>query len=248
MAIRGSGVRPLPEGVALPAAHSWPVVVRAGALVLRPIARREAGAWDALRAANYLWTHEWDATVPPGTAVPSLSFDRWLRRTNRRARAGTLIPWGMAVDTDWPGPSRRVDRTRLIGQLTVANIVFGSARAATIGYWIDQGHAGRGLTPLAVALACDYLWRVLGLHRIEIAIRPENQPSLRVVGKLGFREEGLRPAFLHINGDWRDHRIFALNAGEVPEGLVNRYLDGRPVPAVGRRPGSPDGKPAVGFG
>jgi ribosomal-protein-alanine N-acetyltransferase len=44
-----------------------------------------------------------------------------------------------------------------------------------------------------------------------------------VVAKLGFRPEGLRPRYLHIDGDWRDHLVFALNAEEVPEGLLQRW-------------------------
>ena len=72
-------------------------------------------------------------------------------------------------------------------------------------------------------LAVDYCFRSMRLHRIEIAIRPENVRSLRVVAKLGFRPEGLRPRYLHIDGDWRDHLVFALNAEEVPEGLLRRW-------------------------
>jgi ribosomal-protein-alanine N-acetyltransferase len=51
---------------------------------------------------------------------------------------------------------------------------------------------------------------------------------LRVVEKLGFRHEGLRPRFLHIDGDWRDHECFALNAEEVPEGMWQRLGPGVP--------------------
>ena len=43
------------------------------------------------------------------------------------------------------------------------------------------------------------------------------------MAKLGFRPEGLRPRYLHIDGDWRDHLVFALNAEEVPEGLLRRW-------------------------
>jgi ribosomal-protein-alanine N-acetyltransferase len=46
---------------------------------------------------------------------------------------------------------------------------------------------------------------------------------LRVVAKLGFREEGLRRRYLHVDGDWRDHRIFALTREEVPDGLLARW-------------------------
>ena len=41
-----------------------------------------------------------------------------------------------------------------------------------------------------MALATDYCFQVMGLHRIEIAIRPENTKSLRVVAKLGSGPEG----------------------------------------------------------
>jgi ribosomal-protein-alanine N-acetyltransferase len=62
---------------------------------------------------------------------------------------------------------------------------------------------------------------------MEICIRPENGPSLRVVEKLGFRYEGLRRRYIHINGDWRDHFCFALTVEEVPGGVLRRWLDGR---------------------
>ena len=95
-------------------------------------------------------------------------------------------------------------------------------RSAYIGYWIGEEFAGKGYTPLAVAMAIDHCFQVLKLHRIEIAIRPENSKSLRVVEKLGLRKEGTRPKFLHINGDWRDHLIFAINEDELTESLVSK--------------------------
>jgi ribosomal-protein-alanine N-acetyltransferase len=83
--------------------------------------------------------------------------------------------------------------------------------------------AGRGIVPTAVALATDHCFEVLGLHRVEVNIRPENAPSLRVVAKLGFRDEGLRERYLHIGDEWCDHRSFALTTEDVPEGLLNRW-------------------------
>jgi ribosomal-protein-alanine N-acetyltransferase len=67
----------------------------------------------------------------------------------------------------------------------------------------------------------------MGLHRVEICIRPENRNSRRVVEKLGFREEGLRPRFLHIDGAWRDHLVYVLTAEEVPAGLMHRWRSSR---------------------
>jgi [ribosomal protein S5]-alanine N-acetyltransferase len=69
--------------------------------------------------------------------------------------------------------------------------------------------------PTALALAGDHALGVLGLHRLEVNIRPENTASLAVVRKLGFRREGLRPHYLHIAGAWRDHVSFALTIEDL---------------------------------
>ena len=81
---------------------------------------------------------------------------------------------------------------RFAGQVTVNNIVRGSAQFASIGYWLDRSFAGRGVMPLAVALVIDHCFTTAGLHRIEIAIRPENSNSLRVVEKLGLARVRVR--------------------------------------------------------
>ena len=65
------------------------------------------------------------------------------------------------------------------------------------------------------SVVTDFAFGELGLHRVEINIRPENSASLRVVEKLGFREEGVREKYIFIDGAWRDHRSFALVAEET---------------------------------
>ena len=111
----------------------------------------------------------------------------------------------------------------LVGQLNVGGIVRGSLHGCHLGYWIDSRVAGRGIMPTAVALVTDHCFWVAGLHRVEVNIRPENAASRRVVEKLGFREEGLRQRFLHIDGDWRDHLSYALVSEEVRGGLLARW-------------------------
>jgi len=114
-------------------------------------------------------------------------------------------------------------KPRMVGQLNVAGISWGSLCSAHIGYWVDERVAGRGIIPTALAVAVDHCFQTVGLHRVEVNIRPENGPSRRVAEKLGFREEGLRLAYLHIDGGWRDHIAYALTAAEVPEGMVVRW-------------------------
>jgi ribosomal-protein-alanine N-acetyltransferase len=186
------------------------VELRDGAVGLRPIRRRDAAPWREMRARNARWLGPWEAT-PPDPSAPSVSFGGTVRFLLAEARAGRAMP----LVVTWDGA--------LVGQVTVSGITRGSLCSAQIGYWVDQGHAGRGVIPTAVALTVDHCFGAGGLHRIEVNIRPENAASLRVVDKLGFRDEGLRRRLLHIDGDWRDHRSFAMLREDVPEGLLTRW-------------------------
>ena len=125
------------------------------------------------------------------------------RTMRREARQGLTLPWVITYGGQFAG------------QLTVGSIIWGSARSAQVGYWIDEAFAGRGVIPTALAMALDHCFFVVGLHRVEASIRPENQASRRVVEKLGFREEGLRRRYLHIDGAWRDHLCYALTVEDV---------------------------------
>lgn len=197
----------------------WPADLRYGAVRLRPLAMRDKRDWESVRARNATWLRPWDATLPPGATDAPTTFRGMVRSLRTAARAGTTLPFALEVD----GTFR--------GQVTVGGIHLGSLRGAHIGYWIDQEVAGRGYMPLAVAMAADHCFAA-GLHRIEINIRPENRPSVRVVEKLGFRYEGLRERYLHIDGQWRDHLSYALTVDEVEVPLAVRFLtqQGRNTP------------------
>lgn len=195
----------------------WPVTLTEGQVLLRPLRRRDEAAWDRIRQMNRAWLGPWEATLPPGGRGGPASFREMVRAFDRQGREGRMLPWAVCWDKG------RGTEPELAGQVTVSSLVGGSASLGHIGYWIDERFAGRGMIPTAVAMATDYCFDVVGLHRIEIAIRPENVKSLRVVEKLGFRAEGLRPRYLHIDGDWRDHLIFALTPEEAPEGVLTRW-------------------------
>jgi [ribosomal protein S5]-alanine N-acetyltransferase len=193
----------------------WPVTLSDGEVTVRPLSTRDAGAWRSARQRNASWLVPWDATVPPGGDARPTSFKQLVRRLHRQARQGLTYPFAIDVEG------------RFAGQVTVNNVVRGSALFASVGYWIDREYAGRGVMPRAVALVVDHCFWNAGLHRVEVAIRPENSNSLRVVEKLELREVGYAPRYLHIDGDWRDHRIYAVTKEEVPQGLLHRLHDSR---------------------
>ncbi|WP_298041138.1 GNAT family protein [uncultured Microbacterium sp.] len=192
---------------------------RHGPIELRLIRTRDARILQNELLQNRSWLQRWEATLPNASA----SFDMRvsIRRLLQQYREGGGYPFVMLYDGE------------IAGQLNIWGVSRGSLCAATIGYWVSERFAGKGITPTAVALATDAAFRQFGLHRMEICIRPENTASLRVVEKLGFRYEGMRRRYIHIDGDWRDHYAFALNAEDVPGGVLARWVNGEvPVDAT----------------
>jgi len=193
----------------------WPARLSEGPIGLRPLRLRDASAWREVRSRNASWLRPWEATVPLDNRDVPHTYGAMVRRLRAEAREGRGLPFALTYEGQFAG------------QLTVGGIARGSLMSGYIGYWIDQAVAGRGIMPTAVALATDHCFSEVGLHRIEINIRPENAASLRVVEKLGFRSEGLRLRYLHIDGGWRDHLTFALCSEEVPGGLLSRWRETR---------------------
>ena len=200
--------------------HGWPARLREGRIELRPLRLRDATAWREVRTRNARWLRPWEATLPLAEHDAPTTYGAMVRRLRAEAREGRSLPFALTVDGAFSG------------QVTIGGIARGSLLSAYIGYWIDQRVAGRGIMPTAVAMATDHCFREVGLHRVEVNIRPENTASLRVVEKLGFRAEGLRERYLHIDGDWRDHLTFALCAEDVPGGLLARWMSSRVSPGT----------------
>ena len=179
--------------------HNWPILLSDGELELRPLRLRDRMKWNRVRNQNRDWLQQWEATLPtvtvgPSAAAPQLpSFFSMISTFNREARNGRSFSFVI-----WKGPN-------LIGQITLGGVIYGALRGGHIGYWIDQEFANRGYTTRAIEILTRFGFDQLGLHRIEINIRPENAPSRRVAEKAGYLLEGTRARYLHIDRQWRDH-------------------------------------------
>lgn len=190
----------------------WPVRLQHGRVGLRPLRYRDAARWSELRMANQSWLSPWEPTSPYAwqDRHTRAAYRGMLRAIRKHARQGVTLPFGVLYDDV------------LVGQLTVASVSRGVLRSAMVGYWVDQAHAGRGVVPTALALTVDHCFATVGLHRVQVDIRPENTASRRVVEKLGFRQEASYVRYLDIDGAYRDHVGFALTIEEVPGGLLRR--------------------------
>ena len=178
--------------------------------MLHPLRRADAAAWARLRVDNREWLAPWEPSAPASWEqrhTPAV-YRAMRRAARRRAQQGLALPFAVR------------HRDRLVGQVTLDNVVRGALRSAHVGYWISRDAAGQGVASTAVALVCDHAFGPAGLHRIQADIRPENARSRRLVERLGFREEGMFRSYLDIDGDWRDHLGYALLAGDHPRGVV----------------------------
>ena len=194
----------------------WPVHLAHGPVGLRPLRVRDGAVWSDLRIRNESWLTRWEGRPPDAPETTwaerhsTATYASMLRVLRRESKAGRCLPFAVTYDR------------ALVGQVTVQNVVRGAFHSGTVGYWVDESVAGKGVMSTAVALVVDHCFGPVGLHRVEANVRPENTPSLRLVEKVGFRPEGERSRYLFIDGAWRDHLGFALTVEDLPAGALAR--------------------------
>ncbi|WP_228551458.1 GNAT family N-acetyltransferase [Mumia zhuanghuii] len=99
------------------------------------------------------------------------------------------------------------DDGTVAGSVNLNDIVAGAFGNGHLGYWLAEGHTGRGLMTGAVEGICGYA-RDLGLHRVQAATLLHNEASQAVLKRTGFVHIGLAPEYLYIAGSWQDHVLF----------------------------------------
>ncbi|SDD31051.1 ribosomal-protein-alanine N-acetyltransferase [Actinokineospora iranica] len=186
----------------------------AGEVVLRKPRFFDGGAWSRTRLRDQAHLENWEPSAPGTWADRNASVawpSQWstLRALGRR---GLSLPFVITVDGQFAG------------QITVGNVIRGSLCSAWVGYWVAGDVVGGGVATAAVAMVVDHCFSSAGLHRIEATVRPENTASLRVLAKLGFRQEGVFRRYLDVAGDWRDHLCLAVTTEDTGDGLVPLLL------------------------
>ncbi|MGW0550947.1 GNAT family N-acetyltransferase [Streptomyces altiplanensis] len=163
--------------------------------VLRPATPDDAAPLAEALARSRAYMRPWEPDRPEAFYTPEGQAGRLAARLAEMAE-GRAVPWVLT------------EGAAVIGGLTLSHIVLGPFRSASLGYWTDVTRTGRGLATAAVAEVCRAARDDLGLHRVEAGTVLDNAASQRVLAKNGFEEIGIAPEYLHINGEWRDHRLF----------------------------------------
>lgn len=100
------------------------------------------------------------------------------------------------------------DFGRVVGRITLSEIVRGPFQSCSLGYWVHVTENGRGLASTAVGEIIRVAFDDLGLHRIQAGTLPHNLRSQRVLERNGFTRFGLAPKYLNIAGTWQDHALY----------------------------------------
>jgi [ribosomal protein S5]-alanine N-acetyltransferase len=176
-----------------------PLKLAGDRVFLRPPDRGDWQEWAQLRAESRDFLKPWE---------PSWPADALSRAAFRRRVARYAADW--RTDLGYSFFVFRRDDGRLVGGIGLTNVRRGVAETASLGYWIGERHARRGYAESALALALDFAFDRLRLHRIEAACLPHNAASRGLLRKAGFREEGYAKRYLCIDGEWQDHVLFAI--------------------------------------
>lgn len=197
---------------------SYPVTVRSQVadpqFSLRPFTEADEEAWAVLRSRNRAWLAPWSASDPLNNFP--MSYQEWVRACDDDAREGASVVFAM------------VKNGVIVGEISLGAICYGSLRSGIVGYWVDQRHAGEGLTPLAVAVLSDWAFFAQDgphLHRLEVALLPSNSNSRRVAEKVGFSYEGMKSRYMHVAGQWQDHESWCLLSDEGTGSIESQLMN-----------------------
>lgn len=94
---------------------------------------------------------------------------------------------------------------RVIATVNFTSILRRAAQFCYLGYSLDKDEQGQGYMTEAVAVAIDFAFQEMNVHRIMANYVPHNLKSAGVLSRLGFVVEGYARDYLCLNGKWQDH-------------------------------------------
>ncbi len=161
-------------------------------------------SWAKLRSESREFLSKWEP-VWADDELTRGAFRRRIKRYHKETRLDSAYIFFVF---------RRSDDT-LMGGVTLSNVRRGVTQCCALGYWIGVRFARQGYMQDALRALIPFVFKTLGLHRIEAACLPENEPSRNLLAKIGFRVEGVAKNYLLINGEWKDHVLLALLEDEA---------------------------------
>ena len=166
-----------------------------GGLILRVRSEQDAGALAAAYQRNRGHLAPWDPT----------RTEDFFTEAGQLAQTRELLA---LREVDAALPLVIADGDQIAGGVTLSQLVRGAFQSASVGYWLDRDHVGRGLASAALNALVDVARDDYGLHRIQAATLLANHASQSVLTRAGFERIGVAPNYLKIAGRWQDHVLF----------------------------------------
>jgi RimJ/RimL family protein N-acetyltransferase len=167
-------------------------------LVLVPITPADAEALFAYRSLPEVSRYQ---TWEPGSVAGAAAFIEGLADTPFDT-PGTWFQLAVRLrDTD-----------ELVGDVGVHFLEDGEQ--VEIGFTLAPAAQGLGLGTEAVTAVLGHLFDALAKHRVTASVDPRNEPSVRLLRRVGMRQEAHFVRSLRFKGEWADDLLFAILESE----------------------------------
>lgn len=175
-----------------------------GGVYLRHPHLSDYEAWANLRLESRAFLQPWE----PSWSPDHLGYPAY---KSRIARFKKMV----AADEGYPFHIFRGSDNALVGACNLTGIRRKVSQSVSLGYWVGERYVRKGFARASVRAACKFSFETLGLHRVEAAVRAQNEPSRALLDMLGFTHEGTARGYLKIDGAWRDHELYAKLSGDL---------------------------------
>ena len=178
-------------------------MLRTDRLELRIPDTDDYAEWARLRRDSRAFLQPWEPAWPRDH-LSQRAFRRRVRWARVEAEGGRAFSF--LIFTRHP--------KRMVGGITLSNIRRGPSQCGTLGYWIGEHHVRKGYMAEATKAVVANAFNGLGLARLEAACLEENIASRALLASCGFRFEGVARSYLEVDGEIRDHMLFARVSGD----------------------------------
>jgi ribosomal-protein-serine acetyltransferase len=107
---------------------------------------------------------------------------------------------------------------KYIGNISLHAINW-NTNMTSIGYWISSEYQDLGIMTTCCRELLKYGFEILGLNKIEIRARTDNEKSRAIPIRLGFKEEGILRQVDYNNDRYYDHVVYGMLKNEWKEFL-----------------------------
>jgi RimJ/RimL family protein N-acetyltransferase len=102
---------------------------------------------------------------------------------------------------------------RLVGDCSLT-ITLPEHRQAEVGFCFHPEYHGRGFATRSLHAALVYAFETLQMHRVAARCDVRNEPSRRLLERVGMRREGHLRQCAFLKGEWIDDYVYAMLASE----------------------------------